>query len=150
MRARAATTSCIASGSMLRMSSPAELDAHSGADAEALGGDVRCRREILDREAERFEQCDVLIVSPTLAAPDEQLADLGDDVLGADVAIMQGDENVAGLFEGGFASVDVQPRFDDSGGVELAGARLAGTDCVHVRSRREPLAIQHGGARGCG
>jgi hypothetical protein len=46
---------------MLRMPRSAEFDLHAGADAQRLGVHVGGGRQVLDREAERFEERDVLI-----------------------------------------------------------------------------------------
>src|SRR5690349_18802495 len=100
MRVRAATMSSIVSGSMDGMPSAAELDFGARARPLRRVEDVQRRGEILDRETEGLEEGDVLRVAAPFAAADQQLANFGDDVVRADVAVLERDENITRLFEG--------------------------------------------------
>src|SRR3954471_5339349 len=99
--------SSIDSGSMRRMSCPAELDARPGADAQRLVVHVRRGREILDGQSQRLEECDLVLSAAPRTSPDQQLADFRDDVFRTNVAVVQRHENVAWFLERGFAAVDV-------------------------------------------
>src|SRR5258706_535183 len=107
-RATASSFVCGALSGITTVHGTPSSRAPHGVNAQRFGVDVRRRREIFDREAERLEQRDLLIVAPAFAAADEQLADLGDDVLGADFAVVQRDQDVARLFQCGLTPVDIQ------------------------------------------
>ena len=75
---------------------------------------------------------------------DQDLADLGPDVVGPDRAFLEREQVVPRLVHGRLAPVDEEGRVGDRGRVELPRRREAGADCVHVRARLQPLAVEHG------
>src|SRR5882672_995116 len=95
MRSRAARTSSTLNGSMCRNARSTQVHCYARAGAHRFRVDVRRRREILDRQPERFEERDLVGVATADRPANEQLADLADDVIGLDVAFPQGYEDVA-------------------------------------------------------
>src|SRR5688572_31403089 len=93
--------------------------ARAGGDRAVV--DPPRRRDVLDRQAKRLEERDLL----RRAAPDdarrveEQLADLADDVVVADESFALRHEKVAALVERRFAAVDVESRPGDRRAIEL-------------------------------
>src|SRR5262245_28457614 len=119
IRSRAARTSSSVSGSMCLNPRPAELDADAGASAHGLSVDVRCRREIFDRESERLEQRDLLRVAPWGRSVDQHFANSTDDVIRSDPAGLDRCQQVAWLLQRGLTAIDVEPRPHDRRRVEL-------------------------------
>ena len=67
--------------------------------ASARAQHVLGRGEILDREAERLEDGQLVARAPSLGGADQQLADLGADVLGPDRALALREQEVARLVD---------------------------------------------------
>src|SRR5262249_60241398 len=67
---------------------------------DELGG-----REVLGTYPERLEDGELVGRTTSLALPDQDLAELGPDVVGADPRLLDGEEVVAALVEHGLARV---------------------------------------------
>ena len=102
--------------------------------------------EVLDREAERLEDGQLLVGAAALARADQHLAELRADVLRAE----PGHQVVAGLVHHRLARVGEQRRGLHGLRVELARGRDRRADGVDVRSRGEPGAVDDRLARGGG
>ena len=101
-------------------------------DAERRGG------EILDGEPERLEHGQLVGVPATRMRADQQLAELGANVVGPDAGFLHRRQVVAGLVQRRLAPVDEQPGAGDHVGIELARPRDGRADGVHVRAGSEP------------
>ena len=95
------------SGITARRPTPTSLGL--GAAQHVLGGG-----QILDGEAERLEDRDLLRRPSPLRRADQELADLGADVLRPDRALAQREEEVARLVHRRLAPVDEERRVDAS------------------------------------
>ncbi len=115
------------------------LDAHASL-SRAPENEFR-RREVLDRDAERLEDGQLVLVLAAWVRPEQHLAELGLDVVRAEGAFRRGDEVVAGLVQGGLAPIDERASVRHRLRVELARRPDAGTDCVHVCAAGEPALL---------
>src|SRR5512141_3107539 len=84
MRPRAARISSIEGGSIVRVALSSKVEEASGPGRSRLLVDVAGRRDVLDGDAERLEERDVLCRGPAVDAAGQDLADLPDDVVIAD------------------------------------------------------------------
>ena len=96
--------------------------------ASARAQDVLGGGEILDGEAERLEDRQLVVRAPARRRADQHLADLGADVLRADRALALREQEVAGLVDGRLAPVDEERRVAHRRRVELARRRDARAD----------------------
>src|SRR5678816_732057 len=108
--------SSIVGGSMRRMPRAAERDLGANTQSARFGEDVIRGAEVLDCQAERLEERDLVGVAPRLDLPDENLADLADDVIGGDVAVLERDDDVCLLYTSDAA--------DERSSVDLGGRRI--------------------------
>src|SRR6266404_851684 len=125
MRPRAARMSSSAGGSIVRMAAPSEFQESAGPRGPGLLVDEPGRRDVLDREAERLEERDLVRRPPSPGAAGQHLADLGDDVGVCNGPFLLGDQEVSGFVQGRLAPVHVETRLDDGRRIELAGMRNA-------------------------
>src|SRR5258706_9680967 len=98
-RPRAARTSSIVGASSLRMPLPSERDRASGSRVPRLRVDVVRRRQVLDGDAERLEERDLLAVTPPRQLPEEQIPELADDVRVVHEPLLLREDEVSGLGE---------------------------------------------------
>src|SRR5262245_49714675 len=98
----------------------AERHDGAGARGDRAIEEVAGGREILDGDAERLEQRDLVGRAPAGDPAEEDVPELARDVVVADRALALRDQEVAGLGERRLAAIDDQPRPRDRGGVELA------------------------------
>ncbi len=82
--------------------------------------DVSQGSDILDGQAKRLEERDLLRVAAPAAAAENELADFRDDVVVADRALPLGEEEITGFVERRFAAVDEEAGALHRLGVELA------------------------------
>ena len=116
-----------------------DLDADAAlarASHDELGG-----REVLDRDPERLEDRQLVLVLASGVHAGEHLAELGLDVIGADRALLRGEDVVARLVQARLAAVGEERGVGDRLGVELARRREARADGVDVRAAREPALL---------
>ena len=106
-----------------------------GSDDELRGG------EVLDRDPERLEHRQLVLVLPARMHASEHLAELGLDVIRPDRAFGGSDDVVAGLRERGLAPVGEERRRRDGLRVELADGREARADRIDVRTARQPATL---------
>ena len=135
----------ISRGLLVVKPGPCSSQLESGAQTGALGvpQDDVCGGHVLDAEAERLEERDLLPRPPSLGLTREHLADLGQDVRVVHGALRSREEEVARLAQHRLAPVDEEPRAHDRGRVQLAPRGHAGADRVDVRAVRDPGAEDH-------
>src|SRR5262245_59117655 len=100
--------------------------------------------EVLHSEAKGLEDRDLLAAPAAGRAAGQDGTDLGDDVGLRDRSLPDREEDVARFREGGGASIDVEPRARQGGGVELPPVGAAGADGVDVGSGGEPSPAEDG------
>ena len=93
--------------------------------------------EILHGEAERLEERQLVVRPSRPGAPDEELAQLGQDVVGPDPALGDGSEVVPRLVDRRLAPVDEQRGLGDDVRLELSCPWPGRADGVDVGARRE-------------
>src|SRR5436853_7780455 len=91
------------------------------------------RGEILDGETERFEERNLVVsaASQPLAILEQELADLGDDMVAGDRALAQWKKNVARLGERRLPPVGVHPRATHGAGSRVAPRLHAAASASH-------------------
>ena len=80
---------------------------------------MRCG-EVFDRQAERFEQRDILRRCSAGSAVNKNLAEFPENMIVVDRAFSFGDEEVAGLVQRRFPAIDEQAGANDGLRVKLA------------------------------
>src|SRR5258706_8616029 len=100
MRPRAARMSSRAGGSIVRVAAPSEFEKPSGPRGPGLLVDVPGRRDVLDSDAERFEERHLVRRTPPPGPVGQDLAELGDDVGVGDRALLFWNQEVSGFVQG--------------------------------------------------
>src|SRR5216684_4186189 len=103
---------------LLRLSDPVEI---------FRGGDI------FRSQTERLETGNLAVRAASRLGSNQHLAQLGSDVIGAEVGFPSGDQVIARFFKGRFPSVDEQGSRFDRRRVQLALVGLAGTAAIAAR-----------------
>ncbi len=107
----------------------------SSSRSRALMNEVR-RREIFDRDAERFIDSDVIDRYTTGNFPEEDFADFTQQMIVANCAFVSRDNEIAGLVQTRLTRIREEPCTPSRFRVELSVVREARADRVHVRAGR--------------
>src|SRR5207302_10433508 len=113
IRRRAASISAALGALSVGMAGSAELDDRTSRSFDGERVHVLRRRDVLDGEPERLEESDLGAGPASRVGSSDDLAGLGDDVIGCDPALGDRQEYIAGFGESGFAAVDEQSRAND-------------------------------------
>src|SRR5690348_953475 len=105
IRSRAARMSSIVSGSMGRNAHSTQLDFDADLLPLCFPIEEMRRRQILDRKAERLEERNLIVAATARRLADQYLANLADDVIGRDLAVLERNDDVARLLERGLAPI---------------------------------------------
>ena len=103
-----------------------------------LGG-----HQVLGHEPERLVDRDLAVAATSGHTAEQDLAQLADDVPGADRPFAERNQQVARLAGRRSAGIDVDAGVRDQGAVGLTRGRRVGADQVDVRTRRKPGAVDH-------
>src|SRR5438093_741978 len=143
MRSRAWAISSGRGGSIARIALPSQLHRRAGARPARILVDETRRGHVLDAEAQRFEERDLLGRAPPGHLPEKDVPDLTHDVVVSDGALFPWDQKISRLVERRFPPVHIEPRARHRARVELAGSLQARADRVHVGPRRDPIPLKH-------